>query len=263
MAANSIPDFESFASSMKQCADLSVLQPAAFTFLLEWVYLAAEFVIVIDRAAELARRFPAPFRSERNAFSRLRVHLEKASDDLRKASELAPRQLSETLRHLPPELQPGQLDTLPSLSRGTPNEGSAHLNREFERIATMLCAAANYAHFREFLCAEIVHPSIRTTAEKKIMSERSKSCAFPDYEEIPHISRITEKTSIRVHWFIGHVHLFLAGLKNIFGPVNKVKNEARVITQMIEVLFNETRTVDRARRELVRQRKTGIPDLIA
>jgi hypothetical protein len=257
LTAQEIPDFESFASSMEQCAELSVLQPAAFTFLLKWVYAAAEFAISVESGAELAHRFPAPFRSERKAFSNLRVHLEKASDHLRKASELAPRQLSETLQHLSPEVQVSRHDAQ------LPQEGSFHAHRDIDRIAIMLRASVNYARFREFLYSEIIHPSLRTPAEKKIMRERPETCAFPDYEKLPNISRIGDKNPARFHWFIGQVHLFFVGLQNVFGLVNKVKNEPAFITQMIEVLFNQTRTPDRVRKVLERQRKTGIPDLIA
>jgi hypothetical protein len=258
MTAKKIPDFESFVSSMEQCAELSALEPAAFTFLLEWVYAAAVFAKAVESGATLARRFPAPFRSERKAFSNLRVHLGKASYHLHKASELAPRQLSEALQHLSPEVQASRHDA--QLSQ----EGTFHAHGDFDRIAIILRDAVNYARFREFLYSEVVHPSLRTPAEKKIMRERSETCAFPDYEEIPHISQIREKTPAQFHWFFGQVHSFFLGLESVFGPVNKVKNESRVIHQMFEVLFKEkTRMHDSVRKVLGRQRKSGIPDLIA
>lgn len=257
MDVEGLPDLKSFFESMEQCPELRVLEPEARTSLLKMVLEIAKVKIWHDRTAELTRELPPHTRSIRKDFSNLRGHLEEASDHLRKASELAPRLLPETLQHLPPEVQVSH-DAQPCLSQ----EGSSHAHGDFDRIAMLLRAAVNYARWREFLCAEVVHPSLRTTAEKKIVQERLRSFAFADHEGYTPIALIGEKSPAASHWFIGHVHLCVVEAESALGPGHKLRNEGRIIARMFEVLFQEkTRTPESIRKELDRQRTAGIPEL--
>jgi hypothetical protein len=262
MASESIPDIKSFALSMAKCEELSVLQPAALILLLERVHLIAEFIVSIERVAELARRFPSTFRPERKIFSTLRVDLEKARDHLRRASKLAPRQLFETLRRLP-EFPVSHNESMPSVLLRGPKEGLEHSDFDVERIAAMLEAAANYARSREFAYAEIIHPTLRSSAEKKIVRNRSGKLSSSDYKESLHVLQIGEKTPAQFHWFIGQTHSSIIDFVNLFGDGHRVKNEARIIAEMFNFFFKEGRSSESVRKELERQRKTGIPDLIA
>jgi hypothetical protein len=195
-----------------------------------------------ERTAEFTRELTPHSRSIRKEFSNLRGHLEAASDHLRKASELAPRLLPETLQHLPPEVQVSH-DAQPCLSQ----EGSSHAHGDFDRIAIMLRAAVNYARWREFLCAEVVHPSLRTPAEKKIVQEGLRSFASADRE------RYTP---------IANVHLCVVEAESALGPGHKLRNEGRIIARMFDVLFQDKmKTPESIRKELDRQRTAGIPEL--
>lgn len=253
-----LPDLKSFFESMEQCSELRVLEQEARTSLLKMVLEIAKVKIWHERTAEVTRQLPPHTRSVRKDFSNLRGHLEEASDHLRKASELAPRLLPETLQHLPPEVQVSQRDALPWLSQ----EGSSPAHGDFDRIAIMLRAAVNYARWREFLCAEVVHPSLRTPAEKKIVQEWFRTFAFADQERYTPIARIGEKSPAASHWFIGHVHLCIVEAESALGPGHKLRNEGRIIARMFEVLFQDKmRTPESIRKELDRQRTAGIPEL--
>jgi hypothetical protein len=141
-------------------------------------------------------------------------------------------------------------------------EGSSHAHGDFDRIAIMLRAAVNYARWREFLCAEAVHPSLRTPAEKKIVQEWLRSFAFADHERYTPIARIGEKSSAASHWFIGKVHLCVVEAESALGPGHKLRNEGRIIARMFDVLFQDKmKTPESIRKELDRQRTAGIPEL--
>jgi hypothetical protein len=257
MDVEGLPDLKSFCESMEQCSELRVLEPEARTALLKMVLEIAKVKIWHERTAELTRELPPHTRSMRKDFSNLRGHLEEASDHLRKASELAPRLLPETLQHLPPEVQVSH-DAQPCLSQ----EGSSHAHGDFDRIAIMLRAAVNYARWREFLCAEVVHPSLRTPAEKKIVQEGLRSFASADRERYTPIARIGQMSSAASHWFIGNVHLCVVEAESALGPGHKLRNEGRIIARMFDVLFQDKmKTPESIRKELDRQRTAGIPEL--
>lgn len=256
MDVEELPDLKSFLESMEQCSELRVLEPGARTSLLKMVLEIAKVKIWHERTAELTRQLPPHTRSVRKDFSKLRRHLEEASNHLRQASELAPRLLPETLKHLPPEVQVGRNDAQP---RSSP-ERSPHNHGDFDRLAIMLQAAVNYARWREFLCAEAVHPSLRTPAEKKVVQEWPKSFAFADQEWYTPIALIGEKSPAASHWFIGRVHLCVVEAERASGPGHKLRNEGLIIARMFEVLFQETKTPESIRKELDRQRTAGIPE---
>jgi hypothetical protein len=73
-----------------------------------------------------------------------------------------------------------------TLSHGCRRKDLLNDHGDFDRIAIMLRAAVNYARWREFLCAEAVHPSLRTAAEKKIVHERLPRFAFANHERYTH-----------------------------------------------------------------------------
>jgi hypothetical protein len=257
MDIEQLPDLKSFSKSMEQCSEFCVLEPEARTSLLKMVLEIAKVKIFHERTAELTRELPPATRYVREKFSELRGHLEEATNHLQKVSELAPGLLPETLRHLPPEVQVSH-DAQPSLSQ----EESSHTHGDFERIAIMLHAAVNYARWREFLCAEAVHPRLRNKAEEKIVQEGLPSFASADRVRYIPIASIGEKSAAASHWFIGNVHLCLVEAENALGPGHKIKNERHIIARMFKVLFNDKmRSAESIRKELERQRTAGIPKL--
>jgi hypothetical protein len=240
---------------MEQCSELRVLEPEARTSLLKMVLEIAKVKIWHERSAEFTRELTPHSRSIRKEFSKLRGHLEAASDHILKASKLAPRMIHETLQHLPPEVRISR-----DAQRRSSQEGSSNDHGDFDRIATMLRAAVNYARWREFLCAEAVHPSLRTAAEKKIVHEWLPRFALADHERYTHAALIGPTSPAASHWFIGRVHLCIVEAESALGSGHKLRNEGHIIARMFQVLFKESREPESIRKELDRQRTAGIPE---
>jgi hypothetical protein len=251
------PSLTKFFKVMRPRSELHGLKVRDLRSLLKSLHEIAKQKLVLEAYAEFSRIRVHRARRERQAFSALQDHLERAGVHFQIVCEKLREQLVEVEQRLPPDFRLSDHVSPESRRRAFSKRGRLRDKADSERIAIWIKAASDCALEAAASRVAAIHPSLRTLAEKK-MAKRWLS-RFGSFEPADY-PLIGPKTPAIDHWFIGQAHSRLLEFERQLSDGRKLPNKVGILTQLFEVLFKETRSPESIRKELERQKKSGVPE---
>jgi hypothetical protein len=242
---------------MRPRSELHGLKVRDLRTLLKSLHKIAERKLVLEALAEYSRSQVPQRRREREAFSTLRDHLDKACGHIQIACQKLREQLLEVEARLPPDVRLSESKSQIPWERYFSRKRMPPTKTESEPIADYLMAARNFAQECADLRAAAIHPSLRTRSEKKLAKRWLSVSGTSEPEGYPLIGVSTPAIDL---WFIGQAHSRLQKFESQFSPGWTLTNKLRILSQLFDVLFKEQRSPDNIRKELERQKKNGVPE---
>jgi hypothetical protein len=153
---------------MRPRSELHGLKVRDLRTLLKSLHEIAERKLVLEALAEYSRRQVPQRRREREAFSTLRGHLNKACGHIQMACQELREQLLEVEARLPQNVRLSKSKSQIPWERYFSRKRMPPTKTESESIADYLMAARNFAQECADLRAAAIYPSLRTRSEKKL-----------------------------------------------------------------------------------------------